>query len=75
MSRYERALALDPDHDLARFDLGGAHWNSGDLATAAEVWASAIARFPDHELTAKLKRDLPLLFGDPDAGQTSDGAH
>ncbi|KVT95543.1 hypothetical protein WK59_28820 [Burkholderia ubonensis] len=72
---YERALALDPDHDLARFDLGGAHWNSGDLATAAEVWASAIARFPDHELTAKLKRDLPLLFGDPDAGQTSDSAH
>ncbi|CAD6562901.1 hypothetical protein LMG24235_08143 [Paraburkholderia sabiae] len=71
---YERALALDPDHDLAWFDLGGAHWNSGDLPTAAEVWASAITRFPDHEFAAKLKRDLPLLFGDPDTGQTSDNA-
>lgn len=72
---YENALALDPDHELARFDLGGAHWNSGDLATATEVWTSAIARFPDHELTAKLQRELPALFGDPPVGQTGDSAH
>jgi len=71
---YERALALDPDYALAMFDLGGAHWNSGDAATAAKVWASAIARFPDHELSAKLKRDFPLLFSDPAADQTGDGA-
>ncbi|MEX3917962.1 tetratricopeptide repeat protein [Paraburkholderia sp. BR10872] len=71
---YERTLGLDPDHDLARFDLGGAHWNGGDPAMAAEVWASAIARFPEHDLSAKLMHDFPSLFGDPAAGQTGDGA-
>ncbi len=52
---YERALALDPDYAVAMFDLGGAHWNSGDAAMAAEVWTAAIERFPDHELSAKFK--------------------
>lgn len=72
---YERALALDPDYAVAMFDLGGAYWNSGDAVTAAEVWAAAIERFPDHELSAKLKRDFPLLFSDPAAGQPGDGTH
>lgn len=65
---YDRTLVLDPDCAGAMFDLGGAHWNSGDGATAAEVWTAAIKRFPDHELSAKLKRDFPLLFSDPAAG-------
>jgi len=71
---YERTLALDPDYAVAMFDLGGAHWNSGDAATAAEVWTAAIERFPDHELSAKLKRDFSLLFSDPAAGQPGDDA-
>lgn len=65
---YERALALDPDYAVAVFDLGGAHWNSGDAATAAEIWMAAIERFPDHELSATLKRDFSFLFSDPAAG-------
>jgi tetratricopeptide (TPR) repeat protein len=65
---YERALALDPDYAVAMFDLGGAHWNSGDAATAAEIWTAATERFPDHELSAPLKRDFSFLFGDPAAG-------
>jgi hypothetical protein len=48
------------------FDLGGAHWNSGDAVTEAEVWKAAIERFPDHELSAKLRRDFSL-FSDPAA--------
>ncbi len=60
---YQRALALDPDCAVAMFDLGGAHWNSGDAATAAEVWTAAIERFPDHEFRAKLMRDFSFLFG------------
>lgn len=59
---YEKALALDPNHAIAIFDLGGAHWNSGDAATAAGVWTAAIERFPDHELAAKVKRDFPGLL-------------
>lgn len=27
---YEKALAIDPDYAVAMFDLGGAHWNSGN---------------------------------------------
>jgi len=70
---YERVLALDPDYAVAMFDLGGAHWNSGDPATAAEVWNVAVERFPGHELSAKLKRDFSLLFSDPVASQSGDG--
>ena len=39
---YEKALALDPHYAVAMFDLGGAHWNSGNAATAAKVWRAAI---------------------------------
>jgi tetratricopeptide (TPR) repeat protein len=59
---YEKALALDPHYAVAMFDLGGAHWNSGNAATTAEVWRAAIERFPDHELVAKVKRDFPRLL-------------
>ncbi|MGC5802687.1 tetratricopeptide repeat protein [Ralstonia pseudosolanacearum] len=71
---YERTLALDPDHAVAMFDLGGAHWNGGDVATAVEIWTAAIERFPDHELGVELKRDFPSLFTKPPAGQLGDGA-
>lgn len=69
---YEKALSLDPDYDLAMFELGGAHWNSGDAAMATEVWTAAIKRFPDHELGTKLQRALPSLFSDPSADQAGD---
>jgi tetratricopeptide (TPR) repeat protein len=59
---YLKALELDPDDELAMFNLGGVHWNRGDMLQAFEVWGDAVTRFPDHELTAKLRRDLPLLF-------------
>lgn len=57
---YERAIALDPDYDLAMFDLGGAHWNSGDWEQALLVWRRALERFPSHELTARLRKELPI---------------
>lgn len=63
---YERAVALNPSYALAIFDLGGAHWNSGDVATATEVWTAAVERFPDHELSAKLKRKFSFLIADDD---------
>ncbi|SDH43044.1 hypothetical protein SAMN05216338_100961 [Bradyrhizobium sp. Rc2d] len=53
---------------------GGAHWNSGDGATAAVVWAAAMERFPDHELSGKLRCDFSFLFSDPAAGHRGDGA-
>ncbi|WP_442807620.1 DUF4365 domain-containing protein [Trinickia soli] len=71
---HEKTLTLDPDDAVAMFDLGGAHWNSGDAATAMDVWKTAIKRFPDHELCATLKRDFPSLFSDPIADQPANGA-
>ena len=59
---YEKALAFDPDYDLAMFNLGGVFWNSGDRGQALLIWQRAVEQFPEHELTAKLRREwsLPL---------------
>jgi tetratricopeptide (TPR) repeat protein len=65
---YGRALTLDPNYAVAKFDLGGAYWNSGDAEKAVEIWTAAMELFPDHELSAVLKRDFPIFFGDPSAG-------
>jgi tetratricopeptide (TPR) repeat protein len=46
---YERALALDPNHALAMFDLGGTYWNLGDREKALEVWSKACEQFPEDE--------------------------
>jgi tetratricopeptide (TPR) repeat protein len=62
ISAYRRALELDSDYDLAWFNLGGIYWNSRDIARATETWREAVSRFPDHELTRKLRRDVPFLF-------------
>jgi tetratricopeptide (TPR) repeat protein len=62
INAYQKALVLDPDYALAMFEIGGTYWNSGDFKQAAEVWKAAIARFPDHELAAKVKRDFPRLL-------------
>lgn len=59
---YNKALALDPDYDLAMFNLGGVHWNRGERIEALAIWKAAIDRFPHHELAVKLRRDMPVFF-------------
>ena len=59
---YEKAIALDPNYDLAMFNLGGVFWNSGDREQALLIWRRAAEQFPEHELTAKLRRELSLSF-------------
>lgn len=62
INAYENALALDPDYDLAMFNLGGVHWNSNDREQALLIWRRAMKQFPEHELTVKLQSELsPLL--------------
>jgi tetratricopeptide (TPR) repeat protein len=62
IAAYQRALQLDPDYDLAWFNLGGIYWNLRDFARARDTWSEAIARFPQHEQARKLQRDVPFLF-------------
>ena len=62
VTAYEKAIALDPDYDVAMFNLGGVHWNNGDLVAAMRVWRQAIDRFPDHALVADIRARMPLLF-------------
>jgi tetratricopeptide (TPR) repeat protein len=71
IAAYEKVLALDPDDAVAMFDLGGTHWNSGDAVMATKIWTTAIERFPDHELSDRLRRDFPWLFSGPTAGQNA----
>ncbi|MCP4746570.1 MAG: tetratricopeptide repeat protein [Desulfobacteraceae bacterium] len=59
---YQRALELDPEYDLAWFNLGGMYWNYGDYKRASEVWCEAVKRFPNHELSSKLYQEFPFLF-------------
>lgn len=59
---YEKAIALDPDYDLAWFNLGGLFWNSGDWERARETWKIAVQRFPDHELAAHVLGHFRFLF-------------
>lgn len=62
VAAYEKALSLDPDYDLAMFNLGGVYWNSRDIGAAAETWRAAVQRFPDHELAKKVQEEFPFLF-------------
>ena len=59
---YENAVALDPNYDLAMFNLGGVLWNSGDRQKALMIWRRAAEQFPEHELTARLRSELSLPF-------------
>ena len=59
---YERALELDPEYDHALFNLGGTHWDAGDKLTAIRIWKEAVGRWLDHELSTKLRQNMPTLF-------------
>ena len=59
---YHKAVKLDPQYELAWFNLGGIYWNLGDIEKAKKVWEEAIRLFPSHELTAQLSRYILTLF-------------
>ena len=62
LAAYEKAITLDPDYDVAMFNLGGVYWNDGDLIAATRVWRQAIEKIPDHVLAVEVRERLPLLM-------------
>ena len=62
INAYRRALQLDENYDLAWFNLGGVYWNSQNKADAIATWKEAIRRFPTHQMSSKLQKDLPILL-------------
>jgi hypothetical protein len=44
------------------FNLGGVHWNDGDLISATRTWRRAIEKFPDRALAEKIRARMPLLL-------------
>lgn len=63
---YRQALALEPDYDLAMFNLGRVCWNDGPKDEAIRIWTDALKRFSSHPLAEKLRHDFPHLFGADD---------
>lgn len=59
---YNKAISLDPDYDLAWFNLGGIYWNLGVDEEAVRIWKEAIQRFPDHKLAEDLRRNFSNFF-------------
>jgi tetratricopeptide (TPR) repeat protein len=59
---YMKVITLNPNYELAWFNMGGVHWNAGELEDASRVWKAAVDRFPDHELAALLRRDLSFVL-------------
>ena len=61
ITAYKRAVTLDEDYELAWFNLGGVYWNCRNEAMAISTWREAIQRFPSHQMSSKLQKDLPIL--------------
>ncbi|MEM7665525.1 MAG: tetratricopeptide repeat protein [Pseudomonadota bacterium] len=59
---YRKAIELEPDYDLAWFNLGGVYWNDEKRDEAATIWKQAVAQFPDHELAEKLQSEISFIF-------------
>ncbi|AGU47403.1 tetratricopeptide repeat-containing protein [Variovorax paradoxus B4] len=62
INAYLQSIALNPSRASAWFNMGGVHWNAGEPEEASRVWKAAVDRFPDHELAALLRRDLPSVL-------------
>lgn len=59
---YRKALVLDPEYALAMFNMAGVLWNRGDREEAGLIFRTAVAQFPENELSVKVKQDFSFLF-------------
>lgn len=65
IAAYLRALELDPDYELVLFNLGGMYLKQRDVANARRIWIEALRRFPEHELSQRIKENYASLLHAP----------
>lgn|GEM_PF-5271237 len=58
VTAYRKASFLDPNYAVAMFNMAGALWNRGDWEEGGRTFRTALAHFPDHELSTKARQDL-----------------
>jgi tetratricopeptide (TPR) repeat protein len=59
---YQKAIELDENYALARFNLGGMYWNRKDVSSAARTWREAIRRFPNHDQAKRICKQYAWLL-------------
>ncbi|ENB9457366.1 tetratricopeptide repeat protein [Morganella morganii] len=59
---YEKCLSINKKNELALFNLGGLYWNSRNYDEASRVWKLAVAYYPEHEFSLKIRKDVPFIL-------------
>ncbi len=71
IARHKKLLELYPDNELARFSLGKAYFDAGQILEAKEQFDFAIAKKPDWMVVQILIGKCELALGNKDAAKKS----
>ena len=69
IARWEKAVAVQPANELARFSLGKALFDAGRVGEAREHFAEALRRKPEWMVVQILLGRCHQALGDPDAAR------
>ncbi|MEO6035000.1 MAG: tetratricopeptide repeat protein [Verrucomicrobiota bacterium] len=69
IARHKKLLEQYPDNELARFSLGKAYFDAGQIAEANEQFGKAIAKKPDWMVVRILIGKCELALGNPAAAK------
>ncbi len=73
LEQYQRLLKLNPDHELARFELGWTYFLKGDLSQAEKAYRDLLVRFPDSARGYYGLSELAFKRGDFEEGKRQSG--
>jgi tetratricopeptide (TPR) repeat protein len=71
VARYQKLLEQYPDNELARFSLGKAYFDLGQLGAAKEQFELALSRKPDWMVVQILAGKCELALGNRSAARAA----
>lgn len=71
IARHKKLLEQYPANELARFSLGKAYFDAGQIAEAKEQFDLALAKKPDWMVVQILLGKCALALGNPAAARTA----